>query len=145
MWFSMMNDSLIEVDLATSLVLFVMCIMYWLIGGGLMMSLEKVTGKSGDSEVVPGKSSLLALVLVSCMVMTFRTILWSVEDMARLIYAKEHITAEPYWRLMYFLQQGVEIVGTCTILGCINLIQIVETEVELSPECQNLQEEEDNY
>ena len=104
MWFSMMNDSLIEVDLAATIVLFVICIMYWIIGGGLMLAIEKVTGKEGTSDVVPGKSSLLALILISCMVMTFRTVLWSVEDLARLMFGKEHITAEPYWRLMYFLQ-----------------------------------------
>ena len=70
--------------------------------------------------------------------MFFRAIFWSVEDMAKLTYPESHTTSEPYWRLMWFIQQTFEIIGTLVIFGSIGLISRVETEVELSSESKGL-------
>ena len=78
--------------------------------------------------------TLLHLILLSVTQCFFRSVFWSVEDFARLTYPDSHNTSDPYWRLMWFMQQTFELIGTLVVFGCIALISRVETEVELSSE-----------
>ena len=75
--------------------------------------------------------------------MIFRSIFWSVEDFAKLTYPESHVSAAPYWRLMWFIQQTFEIIGSMVIFGSIGLISKVETEVDLASESKGLQNNED--
>ena len=51
------NGSMIEVELGNALALFVMCALYWIFGGGLILALEKINvgGDSEEDKIVPGK------------------------------------------------------------------------------------------
>ena len=51
------NGSMIEVELGNALALFVMCALYWIFGGGLILALEKINvgGDSEEDQIVPGK------------------------------------------------------------------------------------------
>jgi hypothetical protein len=53
---------MIEVELGTSLVMFILAILYWVAGGGLILAVE---GYAGASEVIPGKNTILQMTLLS--------------------------------------------------------------------------------
>jgi hypothetical protein len=59
---SFYNGSMIEVELGTSLVMFILAILYWVAGGGLILAVE---GYAGASEVIPGKNTILQMTLLS--------------------------------------------------------------------------------
>ena len=140
MGISFVRGSLIEVELGTSLVLFILALLYWVAGGGLILAVEQY---SGGAEVIPGKNTLLHMVLLSVTQIFFRTVFWSVEDFARLTYPESHNTGIPYWRLMWFIQQTFEIIGSLVIFGSIGLISWAETEVENGSESKTLPDNEE--
>lgn len=140
MAFSFQNGSMIEIDLGMSLLLFIQTFAYWIAGGGLILAVESY---SGAAEVIPGKYTLLQMILLSVTQIFFRTVFWSVEDFARLTYPESHNTGIPYWRLMWFIQQTFEIIGSLVIFGCIGFISSVETEVENGSESKALPENEE--
>lgn len=121
----------------------VIAIMYWISGGGLILTIARVTGASKEEEATSGKTTALHLILLSVTQIFFRCIFWSVEDMARLTYQESHNPAIPYWRLMWFIQQTFELIGSLVIFGSVALISKVETEVENSAENVALPEHEE--
>lgn len=141
---SYIRGSMIVVELGNGLAMLVLGLLYWISGGGLILAIEKVTGSSGeDADFIPGKNTALHMVLLSVTQIFFRCVFWTVEDFARMTYPDSHNTGIPYWRLMWFIQQTFEIIGTCVVFGTIALVSRVETEVENGSESMSLQNNEE--
>jgi NADH:ubiquinone oxidoreductase subunit 6 (subunit J) len=145
LFISWWRGSMIEVDLGTSLIMLILAFLYWIAGGGLILAIENMYGIDRESreqdEIVPGKNTALHMVLLTVTQIFFRCVFWSVEDLAKLTYPESHNTAIPYWRLMWFIQQTFEIIGSLVIFGSVAMISRVETEVENSGESKALNEE----
>lgn len=140
---SYQRGSLIEVELGCSLAMLILGILYWIAGGGLLLKIDKVTGADKEDAQFSGKTTALQLILLSVTQIFFRCVFWSVEDFAKLTYPDSHNSAIPYWRLMWFIQQTFEIIGSCVIFGSVAMIAKVETEVENSAENVSLPEHEE--
>lgn len=126
------SGSLIKLNLAFCVGLLALGCLYWVAGGGLIQAVTNAADPAirEEDSTIPGKTTSWELVFLSVVLIFLRASFLYADDFARLMNPDQHNPGSANWRLIWFTQQILEIIGSIVVFSTIPMISRVETELD---------------